>query len=837
MSKKSLKFSLWSAAAAIATATAIVVPVVSSTVKNNKNNNDSLGIDRGQIEDIIKNDINSSDKLDNLVNGNNNETIKDLIDGLLPENSSYVIDNANLKYSDNKYQLESSYVLVNLYVEFHSKNDESKKLNQTFDNLQTGVGIVKFNQEKFETELEKIPAGNLTNLLDNTHIKETIIGFDCGFTNENLNIAIPTLVNPVLKQYTLKFEFDLTNQFVFNHENSIDNGVPPNFDGVIYDDGCVVNDGQLWDLSSLETPIWKAINKVINTTWVDINELNSKQDELVNAINNVLIENKVNANIIKATSVNITLVDGDNKLKNANPVTITFDKNVSGSYQHFSASNSTLTTNVAIATGISNLAQPDGTFDLSSIYEKIIAVVNDNWTNITQKDSIQNKLVDDINSVVSSYGIKATSVNITLVDGDNKLKNANPVTITFDKKVSGTYTKFNSNGNTLATIDPIQTGISDLAQIDGSFDLSSIQDDIYSKITEVINRNWIDTNQEITKEEALVQSINSIVSPYGINVTNVDITLTDSTSSFFKVAYPVTITFDENVSGSYQYFSASNLTLTTKAPIVTGIGTFKNEQGQVLFPKSVLNELYEFAAEEVSKYWTNPTAPDWYANVKEGLGNNYQKVLDDINSKLKSLVPNFPLSIDEISNYEAYMDVSPDQKLTVNLSFTFVNKEDSNSFDNIIIASNGPELNENILIQQYSAGGKYLVFKNINTALPGIYLDDNYGNKLAQKVNEYVSTNWTTGWDDINQSDLIAKINDVMKTFNSVMAIGLNYWNGNYQTPPSGFDTTYKWVQIGINFENNTPIKVSGDNNPFLSTYGFDGKRFLLVWCKTGVKA
>ena len=173
----------------------------------------------------------------------------------------------------------------------------------------------------------------------------------------------------------------------------------------------------------------------------------------------------------------------------------------------------------------------------------------------------------------------------------------------------------------------------------------------------------------------------------------------------------------------------------------------------------------------------------------------------------------------------------------MNLLFTFTNKDTNNSFDNIIIDSNGPELNENVSIQQYTGGGIFLVFSNLKTAVPCVYLDYDDGDFLATVVNRYVNVNWQIDWDHFNQTGLINTITDVMKQYNSARAIGLNYWYGFYQTPPSGFDTTYKWVQIGINFENNTLIKLVGDNNPYLSLGEYHNNHYLLVWCKTGIKA
>ena len=99
-----------------------------------------------------------------------------------------------------------------------------------------------------------------------------------------------------------------------------------------------------------------------------------------------------------------------------------------------------------------------------------------------------------------------------------------------------------------------------------SIDLSSVDADIYAAITAKVNSSWSDITQESTIESG---AINTIVEPLGGKVTNVDITLVNG--SIYKDAMPITITFEQTVTGTYDNFNASGKTLVTKDPITTGI--------------------------------------------------------------------------------------------------------------------------------------------------------------------------------------------------------------------------------------------------------------------------
>ena len=560
------------------------------------------------------------------------------------------------------------------------------------------------------------------------------------------------------------------------NKNNNENQLPGNGDGSIGGPG---NDSNTSiDLANLDGDIWTAINNRVNSTWTDIGQKSTIQEQLVTDINNI-----VNPYGINVTRVDITLVDGtDSNFKVANPVTIIFDQQISGSsYSHFSANGNKLATNEPIQTGISNLAQTDGTFDLSSIedeiYSKITAVVNQDWTDITLESTNEQTLIDSINSVVSAYGINVTNVDITLVDGTNSnFKVANPVTITFDQQVSGTYSHFSANGNTLATNSPIQTGISNLAQTDGSYDLSSLEGQIWQILLDNINP-WNDISIQDQVQNTIKQQINKVVNPYNVEVNNVSLNLTPGKDGAYYTVAPATIEFNHQILGEYSYFGVNNSSLVSKQPINTAISTYYSTDGYLSIPDEVLTSIEDLVGMTASREWNkNSTLNNRLLNdPKSQFG---EDIYNQLIKQLNNLLPeNYPCQITALNNVvglEKSFNVNPTEsgKLASKfIGFELVDKNTNKQINKFNINST----------EHMGINNKYptdqpkdqLVYNNLTTAYDCFWFNDDQVQQIIDLVQNWVYNNWPT---DLNISDfesspgdhwvdLYNQLNQLVQTF------------------------------------------------------------------------
>ena len=562
-----------------------------------------------------------------------------------------------------------------------------------------------------------------------------------------------------------------------------------------------------FDLSSVSTNIWDAINSVVNTEWTDIKKKTQLEQDLVSKINEITQPLGVTAK-----TVNINLELGDTH-KIAKPILIEFNEPIVGDFgDNFQYNSNSLTTIPPIQTGILNNMTVDG-LDLSSvnaqIYEKITAVVNPSWTNINDEASIEAGLVDAINTVVEPLGGKVTNVDITLTDGTT-YKDANPITITFEQTIVGTYDNFTASDKTLVTKAPIQTGIYNNMTING-LDLSSVDADIYVAIIDKVNSKWTDITQESTIESELVDAINKIVGPLGGKVTNVDITLENGAT--YKEANPITITFEQTVTGTYDNFTASGKTLVTKAPIQTGISKFMSPDG-IIIPEDVQINIWNTVIGVVNKSWTSITQK---SQIESNLVPAIQKYLDDAGVPLNVV----SVSIQLTDNIEtAYKDAMPititfDQNVAGNYNNFEINSENKTQLISTTPIQTGISIyyldNGNIMIPEVAINkikelltDVFSKYWNINNAKPSIGMGENYDSAISD-ANSLLPPNFPM----------------VINSFGN--------WGSSLSVSPSGKMT----AMITIEFSNSNGVVnnfeiPSSVNNEF-SINNFDGINYL-IW-------
>ncbi len=646
-----------------------------------------------------------------------------------------------------------------------------------------------------------------------------------GVTAKTVNINLELgdthkIAKPILIEFNEPIVGDFGDNFQYN-SNSLTT-IPPIQTGILNN---MTVDGL--DLSSVNADIYAAITAKVNSNWTDITEESTIESGLVDAINKI-----VGPLGGKVTNVDITLENGTT-YKEANPITITFEQTVTGTYDNFSASGKTLVTKAPIQTGIYNNMTPDG-LDLSSvnadIYAAITAKVNSNWIDITEESTIESGLVEAINKIVGPLGGKVTNVDITLTDGTT-YKEANPITITFEQTVAGTYDNFSASGKTLVTKAPIQTGISKFMSPDGIIIPEDVEINIWNTVIGVVNKSWTSITEKSQIESNLVPAIQQYLNNAGVplNVVSVSIQLTDNIDTSFKDAMPITITFDQNVAGNYKNFeiNSSNKTqLISTTPIETGISIYYLDNGNIIIPEVALNSIRQLLSNVCEKYWNvNSSDPS------TGLGQNYNTALQDANNLLPK---NFPMTINSFGKWGNNLTTSPSGKMIANIALSF--SKDGQVVNNFEIP---PGIGSDFATSYYG-GVNYLVVNNITTNVDCLYFTTSIQEQLLNIVKPYIKQNWNSNTayinSAINVSELIQKINEILPIDPSVreIASSIGCWGNQFTNPPTPEDdASYKWVRINIGFNGNWPIGC--DSSSYVYTGGYGGTNYLIVYVETNV--
>ena len=304
---------------------------------------------------------------------------------------------------------------------------------------------------------------SLTNLNDVNSIEKNLVDkineilktsgvLDTNVTNINIALSPSTDgTTQIAKPITINFSNNITGESEYFDINSnklisknpiqtgiLNNQTPNGF-----------------DLSSVSTNIWEAINSVVNSTWIDINQKTQLEQDLTNKINEITQPLGVTVK-----SININLEKGETH-KVAYPILIEFNENIVGNFgDNFLSSSNSLTTIPPIQTGILNSMTENG-IDLSEadsdIYPLIVDKIN-SITNLDDINTIQQELVTEINKITEPLGATVNGVEISLVNNiDSNIISA-MVSVNFAETIVGdNYNNFNLQTHGLITKNSIST--------------------------------------------------------------------------------------------------------------------------------------------------------------------------------------------------------------------------------------------------------------------------------------------------------------------------------------------------------------------------------------------
>ncbi len=430
---------------------------------------------------------------------------------------------------------------------------------------------------------------------------------------------------------------------------------------------------------------------------------------------------------------------------------------------------------------------------------------------IDELESAKSELINSINQYLKDNNVDliVSDINITLTPGSNGTQVANPITLVMDKNANiGENDDFTVNNNELISKNGIMTSISNLDQIDGAFDLSSIEEQIWQILLSNINP-WNDISNQDQVQNTIKEQINAIVSPYGLEVNNVSLNLTPG--GIYYTVDPAKIEFNHQISDNCTNFRVNDgSSLLSTSPISTLISTYYNLDGSLSIPDEVLKSIENLVGETASREWNkNSEVPNRLLNdPKSQLG---EKIYNQLIEQLNNLLPeNYPCKIIALNNVKGLNEsysVNPTESgklVSQFIGFELVdkntnkqiNKININPTDHLGINSEYPE----------NQPKDQLVYNNLTTAYDCFWFNDNQIEQMVDLVQDWVYNNWKNSWDPSDLAnvpngsfnELYNKLNELVKNFGALP----NYTPSIMTTSEigSGICTTH-WVTTNINSE------------------------------------
>lgn len=306
MSIAKKKVKLFTGFSAIVALGAGVPTAAAFAIRNNSNKqNNGLNVN----ESILKQEIsktNDTTKLEGLLNSSNQEQIKNelISSGVIDENSSSLINQISFKLSDNTKQIPGENIKIDLSI---TTNDAEPII---FEEIPTGVHIVNFNKSEFLAKFANENINTLSDKLSNTHILETIYGFNVGFDKGSL-LSVDSSLSSNSEQlpqssWLVDFIIKLTSSYVFKTSDNVTIGIPT-FSDKLELNGCQTSSSQNIDINT--TKLIENIKNLINFN--ETNNLLSNVKDLNNFVNNSDVV--INNDWIKENSIS-TSVDSNNNL-------------------------------------------------------------------------------------------------------------------------------------------------------------------------------------------------------------------------------------------------------------------------------------------------------------------------------------------------------------------------------------------------------------------------------------------------------------------------------------------------------------------------------------------
>lgn len=411
------------------------------------------------------------------------------------------------------------------------------------------------------------------------------------------------------------------------------------------------------------------------------------------------------------------------------------------------------------------------------INEVLLKYINQNWTDINNKNEVIENIKNDLNSLLSNYNISVNNVNIDFENGtgDNEYKLAMPVTIEFNKKVECNSTEFEVvNETQLITTKPIQTGIHNMMSEEG-VNISEVQTSIYDILINNISV-WADLNLEGDVLNTIETEINETVAKFGISVKNISFEL-EMGSNGYKLAN-VNLEFSHNIIGSYENFNIENGILVTKEPIETKIYNYMTTSG---FDFSDIDtDLYKVITDNVNKQWT----------VIDLLDTKQTTLLEQLNAIIEPLFTSITsVEIQLIDNVEtSWKDAQ--------VNITFKDKI-TGVYENFVVAEDSYTLSLKTPIE---TGISIYYLQGGQITLPIEAL-----NKLKITLDEICSKYWTVddGYPVVGMGDnfnlAVQEINLALPTNFPAVIQAIGPWGGNEGGIYNGPNGTKK-VNITTNF-------------------------------------